>query len=309
MLRQQTLARAVETAGIGLHTGLPVQLRLQPAPAGTGVVFRRIDKHPVVNIAARAENVSATQRSTTLSHDGAHVGTVEHLLAALVGMQVDNAYVDVSAPELPIMDGSAAPFARLIRSAGVLQQPARRVFLRVLREVVVEDGDKVARFLPFDGFRVAFTIDFDQPVFRDLGTHAVFDDARDTFVDDLSAARTFGFLHEVEALRARGLALGAGFENALVLDEHRVLNTGGLRYADEPVRHKILDALGDLALLGAPLLGEFRAVKSGHALNTAAVRALLAQPDAWERVSAVNFTRAAVAGTGHGRFSPLPASP
>lgn len=309
MLRQQTLARAVETAGIGLHTGLPVQLRLQPAPAGTGVVFRRIDRHPVVSIAARAENVSATQRSTTLSHNGAHVGTVEHLLAALAGMQVDNAYVDVSAAELPIMDGSAEPFARLIRSAGMLQQPAPRMFLRVLREVVVEEGGKVARFLPFDGFRVAFTIDFDQPVFRHLSAHAEFDDARNSFVNDLSAARTFGFLHEVEALRARGLALGAGFENALVLDEHRVLSAGGLRYADEPVRHKILDALGDLALLGAPLLGEFRAVKSGHALNNAAVQALLAQPDAWELVTSAAPPRAAAAGAGHGLFSPLPASP
>ena len=309
MLRQQTLARAVETAGIGLHTGLPVRLRLQPAPAGTGVVFRRTDMHPVADIPARAENVSATQLSTTLSCNGAHVGTVEHLLAALVGLQIDNVYVDVSAAELPSMDGSSEPFARLIQSAGVLQQPAPRVFLRILREVVVEEGDKVARFLPFDGFRVAFTIDFDQPVFRRLSRHAEFDAARDSFVNSLSAARTFGFLHEVEALRARGLALGAGFENAVVLDAHRVLNAEGLRFADEPVRHKILDALGDLALLGAPLLGEFRAVKSGHALNNAAVRALLARPDAWERVTVPAPPCAAVAGGGQGVYSPLPAAP
>jgi len=298
VLCQRTVAREVDAAGIGLHSGLPVRLRLQPAPAGTGVVFRRVDLSPPVCIAARAEHVSNTQRSTSLAVGGVRVSTVEHLLAALSGLQIDNVLVDVSAPELPIMDGSAAPFVRLVESAGVQEQETPRQFLRVLREVAVEEGDKVARFLPFDGFRVAFTIEFEHPVLRRSRTHAEFDIARRSFVDELSAARTFGFLGEVEALRARGLALGAGFDNAVVLDAQRVLNPGGLRFADECLRHKVLDALGDLALLGAPLQGEFRAIKSGHGLNNAAVRRLLASPDAWELVPAALPVRAVVAGSG-----------
>tara|TARA_R110000823_G_scaffold91174_4_gene201135 strand:+ start:23917 stop:24795 length:879 start_codon:yes stop_codon:yes gene_type:complete len=292
------VAREVETAGVGLHTGLPVRIRLRPAPAGTGVVFRRIDLNPPVRIAARADCVSDTHRSTSLSAGEVRVGTVEHLLAALSALQIDNVLVDVSAPELPIMDGSAAPFVGLVQAAGTLEQEAPRRFLRVLREVAVADGDKLARFLPFDGFRVAFTIDFEQPVLRRTGTHAEFDISCQSFVDELSGARTFGFLHEVEALRARGLALGAGFENAVVLDTQRVLNPEGLRFSDEFVRHKILDALGDLALLGVPLQGEFRAIKSGHGLNNAAVRALLDQPDAWDLVPALQPVKAAVAGSG-----------
>ena len=285
MLRQRTLRNAIKATGIGLHTGEEVYLTLHPAPADNGIVFRRVDLDPVVEIPARAEHVGDTNLSTSLVFDGERVSTVEHLLAALAGLGIDNAYIDVSAAEVPIMDGSAGPFVFLIQSAGIEEQDAPKKFIRVKRKVTVEDGDKVASFLPFAGFKVSFTIDFDQPVFRDRSAHAEMDFASTSFVREVSRARTFGFMHEIEYLRSKGLARGGSFDNAIVVDDYRILNEDGLRYEDEFVKHKVLDAIGDLYLVGNSLIGEFRAYKSGHGLNNAAVRALLAQPDAWEIVT------------------------
>ncbi len=285
MLRQRTLARTVSTTGVGLHSGEDVHLELGPAPPGTGIVFRRRDLDPVVEIPALEEYVGDTTLSTSLVMDGHRVSTVEHLLAAMAGMGIDNATIDVDAPEIPIMDGSAGPFVGLIQAAGITVQDAPKRFLRVKRKVTVEDDDKVASFLPFDGFKVSFTIDFDQPVFRGCSAHVELDFSSNTFVDDISRARTFGFMHEIEYLRSRGLARGGSVDNAIVLDDYRILNREGLRSEDEFVKHKALDAIGDLQLLGFSLVGEFRAYKSGHTLNNAAVRALLAQTDAWELVS------------------------
>ncbi|MBA6412954.1 UDP-3-O-acyl-N-acetylglucosamine deacetylase [Parahaliea sp. F7430] len=285
MIRQRTLRNAIKATGVGLHTGEKVYLTLSPAPIDTGIVFRRVDLDPVVEIPARAENVGDTTLSTTLIADGERVSTVEHLLSAMAGLGIDNAFVDVSAPEVPIMDGSAGPFVFLIQSAGIEEQDAAKKFIRVKRPVTVEDGDKKASFLPFEGFKVSFTIEFDHPVFRDRSAHAEIDFSATSFVKEVSRARTFGFMHEIEYLRSQGLARGGSVDNAIVVDEYRILNQDGLRYDDEFVKHKILDAIGDVYLLGYSLIGEFRAHKSGHALNNASLRALIAQPDAWEMVT------------------------
>ncbi len=285
MIGQRTLRNAIKATGIGLHSGDKVYLTLNPAPVDTGIVFRRVDLDPVVEIPARAESVADTTLSTSLVARGERVSTVEHLLAALAGLGIDNAYIDVSAPEVPIMDGSAGPFVFLIQSAGIEEQNAPKKFVRIKRKVTVEDGDKVASFLPFNGFKVSFTIDFDHPVFRDRRAHAEVDFSSASFVREISRARTFGFMHEIEYLRSKGLARGGSVDNAIVVDEYRILNQDGLRYDDEFVRHKVLDAIGDLYLLGHSLIGEFRAYKSGHALNNASLRALIAQPDAWEMVT------------------------
>ena len=285
MIRQRTLRNAIKATGVGLHTGDKVYLTLAPAPVNTGIVFRRVDLDPVVEIPGRADNVADTTLSTGLLANGASVSTVEHLMAAMAGLGIDNAYVDVSAPEVPIMDGSAGPFVFPIQSAGIEEQNAPKKFIRIKRKVTVEDGDKVASFLPFDGFKVSFTIDFDHPVFRDRTAHADVDFSTTSFVKEISRARTFGFMHEIEYLRSKGLARGGSVDNAIVVDEYRILNQDGLRYDDEFVRHKVLDAIGDLYLLGNSLIGEFRAYKSGHALNNASLRALIAQPDAWEVVT------------------------
>jgi len=284
-MRQRTLRSAITATGVSLHSGEKVYMTLEPAAIDTGIVFRRVDLDPVLEIPARAENVSDTERSTSLVVGGERISTVEHLLAALAGMGIDNLYVDVSAPEVPIMDGSAAPFVLLIQSAGIQEQDALKKFIRVKRQITIEDGDKTASLLPFDGFKVSFTIDYDHPVFRERTAHAELEFSTTTFVREVSRARTFGFTHEVEHLRSRGLALGASLDNAIVVDESRILNRDGLRYDDEFVRHKILDAIGDLYLLGYGLIGEFQAYKSGHSLNIATLRALIAQPDAWEIVS------------------------
>jgi UDP-3-O-[3-hydroxymyristoyl] N-acetylglucosamine deacetylase len=284
-MRQRTLRSAITATGVSLHSGEKVYMTLEPAAIDTGIVFRRVDLDPVLEIPARAENVSDTDRSTSLVVGGERISTVEHLLAALAGMGIDNLYVDVSAPEVPIMDGSAAPFVLLIQSAGIEEQDALKKFIRVKRQITIEDGDKTASLLPFDGFKVSFTIDYDHPVFRERTAHAELEFSTTTFVREVSRARTFGFTHEVEQLRSRGLALGASLDNAIVVDESRILNRDGLRYDDEFVRHKILDAIGDLYLLGYGLIGEFQAYKSGHSLNIATLRALIAQPDAWEIVS------------------------
>ena len=282
MIRQRTLRNSIKATGVGLHTGEKVYLTLNPAPINTGIVFRRVDLDPVVEIPARAENVGDTTLSTSLVAGNERVSTVEHLLSAMAGLGIDNSYIDVSAPEVPIMDGSAGPFVFLIQSAGIEEQSAAKKFIRIKRPVTVEDGDKVASFLPFDGFKVSFTIDFDHPVFRDRTAHAEVDFSGTSFVKEVSRARTFGFMHEIEYLRSKGLARGGSVDNAIVVDEYRILNQDGLRYDDEFVKHKILDAIGDIYLLGHALIGEFRAHKSGHALNNASLRALIAQPDAWE---------------------------
>lgn len=285
MIRQRTLRNAIKATGVGLHTGEKVYLTLSPAPVNTGIVFRRVDLDPVVEIPARAENVGDTTLSTSLVVGNERVSTVEHLLAAMAGLGIDNCFIDVSAPEVPIMDGSAGPFVFLIQSAGIEEQNAAKKFIRIKQPVTVEDDDKVASFLPFDGFKVSFTIDFDHPVFRDRTAHAEVDFSSTSFVKEISRARTFGFMHEIEYLRSKGLARGGSVDNAIVVDEYRILNQDGLRYDDEFVKHKVLDAIGDLYLLGHSLIGEFRAYKSGHALNNASLRALIAQPDAWEMVT------------------------
>ena len=284
-MRQRTLRHSIKATGVSLHTGEKVFMTLKPAPVDTGIVFRRIDLDPVLALPALAENVGDTTLSTSLMVGVGRVSTVEHLMAALAGLGVDNAIIDLTAEEVPIMDGSAAPFVFLLQSAGVVEQDAPKKFVRIKRKLTVEDADKVASLLPYEGFKVSFTIDFDHPVFRDRTAHAELDFSTASFEQEVSRARTFGFLHEIEYLRSRGLARGGSVDNAIVVDEYRILNQEGLRYEDEFVRHKVLDAVGDLYLLGHCLIGEFRAYKSGHALNNALVRALIAQPDAWEMVT------------------------
>jgi len=285
MIRQRTLRNTIRATGVGLHTGEKVYLTLRPAPVNTGIVFRRVDLDPMVEIPARAENVGDTTLSTTLVRGDVRVSTVEHLLSAMAGLGIDNACVELSAAEVPIMDGSAGPFVFLIQSAGIEEQDAPKQFIRIRRPVTVRDGDKTASFLPFNGFKVSFSIEFDHPVFRDRTGHAEVDFSSTSFVKEVSRARTFGFMHEIEYLRSRGLAQGGSVDNAIVVDEYRILNEDGLRYEDEFVKHKILDAIGDLYLLGKSLIGEFRAHKSGHALNNALLRALIADADAWEVVT------------------------
>ncbi|MBU3071011.1 UDP-3-O-acyl-N-acetylglucosamine deacetylase [Aestuariicella sp. G3-2] len=294
MIRQRTLKNAIRATGVGLHTGEKIYLTLLPAPVDTGIVFRRVDLDPVVEIQAKAENVGDTTLSTTLVKGDVRVSTVEHLLSAIAGMGIDNAIVEVSAAEVPIMDGSAGPFVFLIQSAGIEEQAAAKKFIRIKRPVVVEDGDKVASFLPFDGFKVSFSIDFDHPVFKGRTLDASVDFSSTSFVKEVSRARTFGFMHEIEYLRSKGLAKGGSVDNAIVVDEYRILNEDGLRYEDEFVKHKILDAIGDLYLLGNSLIGEFKAHKSGHALNNKSLRQLIAQEDAWEVVTFEDESKAPI---------------
>jgi UDP-3-O-[3-hydroxymyristoyl] N-acetylglucosamine deacetylase len=285
MLRQRTLKDTIRTTGVGLHTGARVELTLRPAPDDTGVVFHRTDLASPATIPARAVNVGDTRLSSTLALDGASISTVEHLMSALAGLGIDNLHVDVAGPELPIMDGSAGPFVFLLQSAGVVEQKAPKRYLRVRAPVEVRDGDKWARFEPHAGFRLDFTIDFPHPVFGTESRHIVVDFAEHSYVTEVARARTFAFMQDVEAMRSAGLALGGSLQNAIVLDETRVLNAEGLRYDNEFVKHKVLDAIGDLYLLGYPLIGQYTAFKPGHALNNAVSRALLARADAWELVA------------------------
>lgn len=285
MIRQRTLKNEIQATGVGLHTGDKVYLRLKPAPEDYGIVFRRVDLDPVVDIPAKAENVGDTTLSTSLVAGDVKVSTVEHLLSAMAGMGIDNAIIEVSAGEVPIMDGSAGPFVFLIQSAGIQEQSAAKKFIRIKKSVSVKNGDKEASFLPFDGFKVSFSIDFDHPAFRDRALKASLDFSSTSFVKEVSRARTFGFMHEIEYLRSKGLAKGGSMDNAIVVDDYRVLNEDGLRYEDEFVKHKVLDAIGDLYLLGNSLIGEFCAHKSGHALNNQSLRQLISQPDAWEVVT------------------------
>ena len=285
MIRQRTLRNSIKATGVGLHTGDKVLLTLCPAPVDTGIVFRRTDLNPVAEIPARADLVGETTLSTCLIQGEARVSTIEHLLSAMAGLGVDNAYVDVTAPEIPIMDGSAAPFVFLLQSAGIVEQHAAKKFIRVRREVTVTDGDKTASFLPLEGFKISFGIDFDHPVFKHRAATTEIDFSTTSFVREVSRARTFGFVEEIEYLRSTGLARGGSMDNAVVIDDYKVLNHGGLRYDDEFVKHKVLDAIGDLYLLGYSLIGEYRAFKSGHALNNQALRTLIANKDAWEMVT------------------------
>lgn len=285
MIRQRTLKNTIRATGIGLHTGRKIFLTLRPAPVDTGIVFCRVDLDPVVCISARTEFVGGTTLSTTLEKDGVSVSTVEHLLSAMAGLGIDNAYVDLTAPEVPIMDGSAGPFVFLLQSAGIKEQNALKKFIRIKKKVCVEEGDKTATFLPFNGFKVCFSIDFNHPVFKGRSQTASIDFSSASFVKEISRARTFGFMRDIEHLRANNLALGGSVDNAVVVDDFRVLNEDGLRYEDEFVKHKVLDAIGDLYLLGYSLIGEFRGYKSGHDLNNKLLRRLLEQKHAWELVT------------------------
>jgi UDP-3-O-[3-hydroxymyristoyl] N-acetylglucosamine deacetylase len=294
MIKQRTLKNAIRATGVGLHTGDKVYLTLRPAPINTGIVFRRTDLAEPVEIKADPMNVSDTRMSTTLEHDSAKISTVEHLMAAFAGLGIDNAYVDVTAAEVPIMDGSAGPFVFLLQSAGIEEQSVPKQFIRIKKPVRVEDGDKWASFEPWDGFKVSFSIDFDHPSLRKSTQTACVDFSTTSFVKEVSRARTFGFMRDLEMLRAAGLARGGGMENAIVMDNFRVLNEDGLRYEDEFVKHKVLDAIGDLYLLGHPLIGAFSAHKSGHALNNRILRTLLSDQEAWEIVSFEETDRAAI---------------
>jgi UDP-3-O-[3-hydroxymyristoyl] N-acetylglucosamine deacetylase len=297
MIKQRTLKNIIRATGIGLHTGQKVYLTLSPAAVDTGIVFRRVDLDPVVEIEANPENVGDTRLSTTLVKGDIRVSTVEHLLSAFAGLGIDNAYIDLSAAEVPIMDGSAGPFVFLVQSAGIEEQSAPKRFLRIKRTVKVEDGDKWARFDPFDGFKVSFNIDFNHPVFRNRAQTTTVDFSSTSFVKEVSRARTFGFMKDIEQLRENDLALGGSLDNAIVLDDYRILNEDGLRYEDEFVRHKVLDAIGDLYLLGCSLIGEFSGCKSGHALNNHLLRTLLAQQDAWEMVTFDDIKQAPISFT------------
>jgi len=284
MIKQRTLKNTIRATGIGLHSGDKVYLTLHPAEANTGISFRRVDLDHPVTIHATPENVGETMLSTTLVKEGVKVATIEHLLSALAGLGIDNAIVDVSAAEVPIMDGSAGPFVFLLQSAGVLEQDVPKQYIRIKKQIRVEDGDKWAAFEPFNGFKVTFTIDFDHPAFPDHLKTSVMDFSSTTFVKEVSRARTFGFMKDIEFLRENNLALGGSLDNAIVVDDDKVLNEDGLRYADEFVKHKILDAIGDLYLLGHSLIGEYRGFKSGHALNNKLLLSLLDNPDAWEKI-------------------------
>lgn len=295
MLRQRTLAQAVTAKGIGLHSGVPVNLCLYPAPADHGIVFRRIDVSPAREIRSRAGAVGDTRMASTISDGDIKVATVEHLMSALSGLGIDNAVVEVDAAEIPIMDGSAATFVYLLRSAGVQEQRAPKRFIEVLKPVEVREGEKWARLAPFFGFRLEFTIDFNHPAVDTTGQQVLIDFANTSFVDDIARARTFGFVSDVDMLRSKGLALGGSLDNAIVMDEQRVLNAGALRQPDEFAMHKALDAIGDLYLLGNPLMASYTAFKSGHALNNQLLRTLIATPSAWRETTFEDLQHAPIA--------------
>jgi len=295
MLRQRTLKNTIRGTGVGLHSGKKVLMVLRPAPEDTGVVFRRMDLDKTVEIPAYAENVGETTLGTTLIRDGVRVSTIEHLLSAFAGLGIDNAYVELSAEEVPIMDGSASPFVFLLQSAGMEEQAAPKRFARILRSIKVEDGDKWARFDPYDGYKLNFEIEFNHPSFRKRDQTASMKFSTTSFLKEISRARTFGFMRDVELLRSRNLALGGTMENSIVVGEHGILNEDGLRYEDEFVKHKILDAIGDLYLLRRSIIGEFSGHKSGHALNNRLLRTLLATPDAWEETTFDSMQEAPIA--------------
>lgn len=285
MLRQRTLKNIIRATGVGLHSGEKVYMTLRPAQVNTGVVFRRIDIEEPVDIKANPEHVGDTMMGTTLVKGDVRVSTIEHLMSAFAGLGIDNACVDLSAPEVPIMDGSAGPFVFLLQSAGIEEQSAAKRFVRIKKKVRVEEAGKWAQFEPFDGFRINFEIEFEHPVFKKHSQRASMNFSTTSFLSEVSRARTFGFMRDIEALRKRQLTLGGSMENAVVLDDFRVLNEDGLRYEDEFVKHKILDAVGDLYLLGHSLIGEFTGFKSGHTLNYRLLRELISRTEAWEETT------------------------
>jgi UDP-3-O-[3-hydroxymyristoyl] N-acetylglucosamine deacetylase len=284
MIRQRTLNNVIKATGITVHSGERAELVLRPAPVNTGIVFRRIDLEEPVTIPAKVTNVTDTMMSTSIAKEGVKISTVEHLLSAFAGLGIDNVYVDVTASEVPIMDGSAGPFVFLIQSAGIKEQDAPKKFIRIKKKIEAKVGDKWASLEPFNGFKVAFTIDFDHPLFRSLSSQSMLDFSSTSYVKEVSRARTFGFLSDFERMRSMNLAQGGSLDNAIVVDDFRVLNEDGLRYEDEFVKHKILDAIGDLYLLGSSVIGAFNGYKSGHALNNVLLRQLLADETAWEYV-------------------------
>src|SRR5210317_643303 len=285
MINQRTLKNVIRATGVGIHTGEKVFMTLRPAAVNTGIIFRRTDMDPVMEVPAFATHVGDTSMNTSLEHGGVRVSTVEHLMSAFAGLGIDNAYVDLSNAEVPIMDGSAGPFVFLIQSAGIEEQSAAKRFIRILEPLEVRLDDKWARFDPYDGFRVSFKIDFNHPVFKSHQSFASVDFSTTSFLKEVARARTFGFMRDLEMLRERNLALGGSLSNAVVVDDYRVLNEDGLRYEDEFVKHKVLDAIGDLYLLGHSLIGAFSGFKSGHKLNNLLLRDLLEQPSAWEEVT------------------------
>ena len=285
MVKQRTIKTSVKVTGVGLHSGEKVTLGLRPAPANSGIVFCRVDRKPVEQIRANADLVHDTRLSTCMEQNSVRVATVEHLMSALSGLGIDNVYVDLDSAEVPIMDGSAGTFIFLLQSAGIVEQSAAKKFIRVKKAVEVKQGDKWVRFDPFNGYKLTFTINFSHPVFANTKQHVVVDLGEHSYVRDISRARTFGFMQDVEAMRAQGLALGGSLDNAIVMDDYRVLNPDGLRFEDEFVKHKVLDAIGDLYMLGHPIIGAFSGYKSGHALNNALLRELLADAEAWEYVT------------------------
>ncbi|MDQ2069500.1 UDP-3-O-acyl-N-acetylglucosamine deacetylase [Natronospira bacteriovora] len=285
MLKQRTLKNMIRATGVGLHTGEKVYMTLRPAAPNTGIVFRRVDLDEPVEIRAKAENVGDTLLSTTLVDGDVRVATIEHLMSAFAGLGIDNAYVDLSAPEVPIMDGSAGPFVFLLQSAGIEEQNAAKRFIRIKKPIRVEEEGKWAAFEPFNGFKVNFEIDFQHPVFKKHSQNALIDFSTTSFVKEVSRARTFGFMRDIEMLRERNLALGGSLDNAIVVDDFRILNEDGLRYEDEFVKHKVLDAIGDLYLLGHSLIGAFTGCRSGHSTNNKLLRALVADESAWEEVT------------------------
>lgn len=285
MLRQRTLKSIVTATGVGLHGGRKVRLVLRPAAPDTGIVFHRVDLEPPVELPADPYSVCDTRMCSGLERNGAKVGTVEHLMSALAGLGIDNLHVEVDAPEIPILDGSAGPFVFLLQSAGIEEQNAPKRFLRVKKPVEYKDGDKWVRLEPYDGFRLTFSIVFNHPAIDRTSTSVTVDFAEQSYVRDVARARTFGFMQDVDTMRANGLALGGSLDNAIVMDEYRVLNADGLRYVDEFVKHKVLDAIGDLYLCGHPLLAAYNAHKAGHALNNEILRVLLEDRGAWEIVT------------------------
>lgn len=285
MIQQRTLKNVIRATGVGMHNGRKVVMTLRPAPVNTGIVFRRVDLTPVFEIRAEPGSVGDTSLSTTLvGENGERVATIEHLMSALAGVGIDNLYVDLTASEVPIMDGSAGPFVFLIQSAGIAEQAAPKRFIRIRKAMELRDADKWVRFEPYDGFRVGFEIEFDHPVFKSRNCRVDLDFSTTSYLKEVARARTFGFMRDIEFLRQRNLVLGGSLDNAVVVDDYRILNSDGLRYDDEFVKHKVLDAVGDLYLLGASLIGRFVGHKSGHELNNALLRALLEQPDHFEEV-------------------------
>ncbi len=295
MIKQRTLKNVIRATGVGLHTGDKIYLTLRPAPPATGIVFRRVDLSDPVEIRACPENVTDTRLSTTLQRNGVRISTIEHLMSAFAGLGIDNAYVELTAPEVPIMDGSAGPFVFLIQSAGIEQQAVAKRFIRIKKRVRLQEGDKWAALEPYEGFKVSFKIEFDHPLFNTVPKLASMDFSTTSFVKEVSRARTFGFMRDIESLRQVGLARGGGLDNAIVLDNFRIMNEDGLRYEDEFVKHKVLDAIGDLYLLGHPLVGAFNAHKSGHFLNNRLLRQLVADSEAWELITYDNEAAAPIA--------------